>query len=562
MRRLAILSITAVISIVIGFVASYFIFMHFFNLDIRKNILLNEHKSSEDGSLKLPKEDKNQDESSDKIPLRVKSEFLPEKFKMKWEISKDVKPEKNFSRDYDIAFGSSDEFSELNGVTCFRGNNYRNSPGFGYADIREEKLEPLWSNKISYIDIWTGVGWTGQPAIVQWNDSVRKIMNITPDKKSKKGLKEVIYATLDGNIYFYDLEDGVPTRAPIRVGYPHKGSLSIDPRGYPLLYAGQGIEQVAGKPVPIGYRIYSLIDQKLLHFIDGYDPFALRKWAAFDSNCLIDKNTDTFIECGENGVLYSGKLNTKFDLNKKSISIHPELVKYRYTTAKSTQLGTENSPAIYKNYIYFADNSGILQCVDLKTLKPVWVRYLNDDTDSTTVLEEISDSEVYLYTACEVDKQGNNGSSYVRKINALTGELLWEKSYPCFYDTSTNGGTLASPVIGKHEIENLVIFNIAKTGTKTGGKLIAFDKKSGKEVWVKNLKYYCWSSPVDVYTKDGKAYLIICDSGGLMSLLDAKTGKTLHEIPLEANIEGSPAVYDDIVVVGTRGQKIWGIKIK
>jgi hypothetical protein len=36
----------------------------------------------------------------------------------------------------------------------------------------------------------------------------------------------------------------------------------------------------------------------------------------------------------------------------------------------------------------------------------------------------------------------------------------------------------------------------------------------------------------------------------------------LDKIPLQANIEGSPAIFEDMIVVGTRGQQIWGIKIK
>ena len=75
-------------------------------------------------------------------------------------------------------------------------------------------------------------------------------------------------------------------------------------------------------------------------------------------------------------------------------------------------------------------------------------------------------------------------------------------------------------------------------------------------------EFYSWSSPVDVYTKDGKSYIIQCDSGGNMFLIEGSTGKVLDQIPLNANVEGSPAVYDDMIVVGTRGQQIWGIKIK
>ncbi|NJD01329.1 MAG: pyrrolo-quinoline quinone, partial [Ruminiclostridium sp.] len=73
---------------------------------------------------------------------------------------------------------------------------------------------------------------------------------------------------------------------------------------------------------------------------------------------------------------------------------------------------------------------------------------------------------------------------------------------------------------------------------------------------------YSWSSPVAIYTKEGKSYLILSDSGGYMNLFEGATGKKLDSLPLEANVEGSPAVYDDMIVVGTRGSKIWGIRIK
>ena len=478
------------------------------------------------------------------------------------EVLVERKPVSEFKRPYDIDFPASDEYSGLEGVTCFRGNNYRDSASYGFADVKLQKLEKAWYVKNGRIDIWTGVGWTGQPAIVKWSDEVKNIMNIISEKKKKSDLKEVIYATLDGKIYFLDLDDGKPTRPPINVGSSHKGSVAVDPRGYPLLYAGQGIPEVAGKRIPIGYRIFNLINQKQLFFLDGMDPDKFRSWGAFDSGALIDAGTDTFIECGENGILYSGKLNTSFQLDKKTISIRPELVKYRYRSPISSKIGIENSPVIYKNYIYFADNSGLFQCVDLNTLKPVWIKDVIDDTDSTTALEE-TDSGVYLYTANEVDHHQKTGASYIKKLNALTGELMWEKKIPCFYDSHTNGGALASPVLGKQDISDLIIYNIAKTDAKNNGStLIALDRETGKEKWKVNMKFYSWSSPVAVYTKEGKSYLIACDSGGYMNLFEGTTGKKLDSLPLEANIEASPAVYDNMIVVGTRGSKIWGIRIK
>ncbi len=487
----------------------------------------------------------------------VVPECKPENFSIVYDVIKNDEILTDLSDLTPVSFPITENYTSLEGITCFRGNNYRSSASYGFVDVVEEKLEEVWTAKVGYIGTWTGVGWTGQPAIVKWDDKVKNIMNINADKKQKTDLKEVIYATLDGKIYFLDLDDGVPTRSPINSGAPFKGSVMVDPRGYPLLYAGEGIPHGDGK---IGYKIFDLINQSEKFYLDGLDKNRYRSWGAFDSNGLLDASSDTLIECGENGLLYRIKLNTQFDPDKGNIFIDPETITYRYKPLKNNTIGVESSPVYYKNYIFFVDNAGYLQCVDLNTLKPVWIRNVTDDTDSTMVLED-DGTGVFLYTACEVDLQGSNGYSYIRKINALTGKLIWEKSYKCVYD-SLNGGALASPVLGKGDISNLVIFNIAKTDNSVVGKIVALYKDTGEEAWCIDHPYYCWSSPVDLYTKGGKSYLIICDSGAFMHLLDGISGDILDTIAVYGNVEASPAIYDDMIVVGTRGQLIWGIRIK
>ncbi len=492
--------------------------------------------------------------------MEVPAPNRPEQFGFNWLVQSRGQTSRTFKGFSDILYGKPSEYSQVNGVTCFRGNNYRDSASFGTADIQSEKLEPVWSHSIGYIDTWTGVGWNGQPAIVRWDEEVKAGMNIFEYKKNKAGLKEVIYGALDGKVHFLDLDTGTPTRRPIKTSGPIKGSVTVDPRGYPLLYVGQGINTVGGKRVPIGYSIYSLLDQKRLHFINGIDSFALKRWGAFDSTALVHAKTDTLVVAGENGLVYTARLNSRYEPAKNELSISPEITRYRYHTSKSRKMGIENSPAVYRNYAYFADNDGVLQCLDLNTLSPVWVRDVTDDTDSTIVIDE-KDNKVSLYTACEVDRRGADGLSYIRKLNALTGETLWERSFKCRY-SQTNGGVLGTPVLGKNDIEHLVIFNIAKSYKQNGGRLTAFDKESGETVWELTFDRYSWSSPVDIYTPEGKSYIIFCDSGGSMYLIEGTTGKILDRINVRANVEGSPAVYNNMVVVGTRGQEILGVKVK
>lgn len=524
------------------------------------NTLNNDEHSKAGNTSKGETQEKIEDE--DEIEVEIVPDALPSNHNFTWDILKDNTILENYTSDKNIKFGSYENYNKVKGITTFRGNNYRNSASYGYVDVAEEKLEKAWSVNIGHLDSWTGVGWNGQPVIVNWDENLRKKMNLYGEKKNKNDLKEVIYGALDGHIYFLDLEDGSYTREPINVGIPIKGSVTIDPRGYPLLYSGQGIDVVNGRRVDVGFRIFNLIDQKMLFFIDGIDHTSYRLWGAFDSNPLIHEETDTLFECGENGLFYSIKLNTDYNLKDGEISIKPDVVKYRYTSPINSRLGVESSLVAYKDFGYFADNSGTLTCIDLNTLTPIWVRNVTDDTDSTPAIEDLGGGNVFIYTSNEVDIQGTGGYSYVRKINALSGELIWEKKYQCTFDPNIGGGAFASPIIGNNDINNLVIYKLAKAYQQNGGKLIAFDKETGEEVWVLDMNFYSWSSPVDVYTKNGKSYIIQCDSGGNMFLIEGSTGKILDQIPLNANVEGSPAIYNDMIVVGTRGQQIWGIKIK
>lgn len=484
--------------------------------------------------------------------------------KIKYEVASGKEIIRNFLRNDKIIMDKAENYSDIKGVTCFRGNHYRDSASYGYAVIKERKLEIEWQIPIGGIDSWTGVGWNGQPSIVEWSKELRSTMNIREAKKNKENLREVIYAALDGKVYFLDLEDGIPTRETIHIPGPVKGSLTVDPRGIPLLYVGQGINTVNGKKVQMGYRIFSLIDQRNLFFINGSDSFAYRSWSAFDSTALIDKKTDTMLLAGENGIFYTAKLNTNYNKNENAITINPEVTKYRYRISGNYYQGIENSVSVYKNLAYFADNGGWLQCIDLNTLKPVWVKNVTDDTDSTIVIEEENEEQVALYTACEVDKQGTKGLSYIRKIDALSGQLIWEKSFQCdsrLGDKPNNGGALATPVLGKNSLNHLVIYNLARYGGFSKGLLVALDKSTGEEVWRLQIPNYSWSSPVDVYTAEGEGYIILGDSAGKMHLIDGLTGQILDTIMLGANMEGSPAVFENMVVVGTRGQKIFGVRI-
>lgn len=465
----------------------------------------------------------------------------------------------SYNREEAIHMPASAEYSVLDGVTTFRGNNYRDGSSYGIIPDNPSKLTISWSKRIGSLDDWGGVGWTGQASAVRWPEETRLKMNINSSKKSKYGLIECIYATLDGNIYFFDMEDGESTRNSIDIGAPIKGSVTVDPRGYPLLYCGQGIYEVGGRRKNCGTRVWSLYDQSLIWAINGKDDLALRQWQAFDCSPLVDPATDTLIQAGENGVLYTLKLNTQ--LSDNAVTVQPETVRYVYDHSLKGKIGTENSIACYNNYVYLANNSGVIQCIDLNTQELVWSINAKDDIDASMAIEVEESGLVALYATNELDIRGTRGTCQMFKINALTGELIWYVDSAKIYQHNENGGgSFASPAIGKQSLSDLVYFHVCRTEEK-GGILYAIDKQSGEIAWQYGMGKYGWSSPVCLYTRSGKGYVLVGSSDGSLRLFDGLSGAVVANADLGSNIEGTPVVFDDMIVVGTRGKKIYGLKI-
>ena len=491
----------------------------------------------------------------------------PENWGIRWDIIADGVIVDAYEREDPISFGAGEDYFALPGIATFRGNNYRNSPVYGTANVTEQTLERIWTKQIGSLNGWPGSGWTGQPLMVQWDDETKAIMNMYSSKQAKDGLVEVIYATLDGYVYFYDLEDGSYTRDPLYLGMNFKGAGSLDPRGYPVMYVGSG-DYMSGK-APRFY-IVSLIDGSVLMEFSGNDSFCQRDWVAFDSSPLVDAETDTLIWPGESGILYTMKLNTVYDKAAGTLTMAPEdTVKTRYYTSRSSSasywIGYEPSAVIVDRYLYISENGGMFFCVDLNTMELVWAQDTRDDSNSTPVFEWNGADGGAIYTAPSLHWTGGSGYGYIciYKLDAKTGEIIWEHRFDCYTVSGVSGGVQSTPVLGKPgtELEGLILYTIARTPNAGDGKLVAFDTQTGDIVWEKYMDYYAWSSPLAVYNDDGTAHIVVCDSMGNMELLDAE-GKVCSKISLGSNIEATPAVYEDTLVVGTRGQLICGVKIK
>ena len=88
----------------------------------------------------------------------------------------------------------------------------------------------------------------------------------------------------------------------------------------------------------------------------------------------------------------------------------------------------------------------------------------------------------------------------------------------------------------------------------TGGRIVAYDKTTGNIVWSLEQTNDYWASPVVVYDSQGRAFLIQCDRGGYVTLYDASSGIQLNSIDIGSRIDSTPAVFNNMLVVGTRGK--------
>ena len=504
-----------------------------------------------------------------------------------------TKKEKEYSRPAKelIHMPAADEYSKQKlGVLTFRGDNFRRNAAAGAMSAAPLKMSVLWQTEAGSArgekQTYYGYQWTGQPVIARWSTEVRTKSNITESKIDKSALKEVIIAGVDGVIRFLDLEDGKITRNSIKLGYSMKGTPSLHPRGYPFMSVGQFARKMKSKRGQIGLRQYNLYSQKELKLIDGLDGKyhrPLNDVGSFETSALIDRESDTLIAVGTNGMLYLESLGTAFDYNLGVLSISPSTVamtsqvKGRKNTAL---LAVESSPAAYDRYVWYADMGGVLRCVDTNTLKPVWAVDTGDSVMAAVAMDLTENRELNLYTANMLNnRKKGNGNIQIRRYDALSGREAWCTDIGVYkgkkYTTKDNVGAKASPVIGQNGLNDYVYFTVTGLSEEGAGKLklkadtpaalIALDKASGRVVWAFGLDSRSESSPIALYDKQGNGWIVQCEQSGKIHLVDGLTGSEVCSLEVEGEIEASPAAYNNVVVVGTTGKGrmfVYGIEVK
>ena len=473
------------------------------------------------------------------------------------------------------------EMEPNRGILMFRGSPQRDLHGIG--KLPRQLPELAWRQGVGCGHEWCGIGWTGQPLLVDWSERARALQPFVVPGGPEV---EVVATGLDGRVYFVDLATGERSRPVLRAQTgPIKGTASIDPRGAPLYFVGQGLPGTDGR---FHYRAYSLINNRILLDIDGrqrvwddQELSPIRSWGAFDGNAAVLPEQDRFVLGGENGLLYVVDLHTDWQGQRLGLApvVKPgtyHTIRPKYGDAQTRDgsgrwaAGIESSVAIHDGVVYWTDSIGSLMGRDLTTGQDVLALDLQDDTDASPVIS-MEDGHPYLYVGSEVDLQINwrpatsKGTLRFSKVDLVTGEFAWRLEIPAWTCKRAdkrhdfNGGVLATAATGRGPSDHLVFVPTAHEPALGEGRLLAVRKAPGEDgnpviEWAQPLHGPGWSSPAT----DGET--IVCgDSEGWIQAFDTVTGDKLWEMQLEGAVESSPVFWDERIVVGVRGGAVVGL---
>ncbi|MFQ9878529.1 MAG: hypothetical protein ACLRW4_08710 [Ruminococcus sp.] len=88
------------------------------------------------------------------------------------------------------SFDAGISYTDVDGIVTFRGNNFRDTAAYGNTQIKNGKIQDLWTAKtgsITYGDAtWSGSGWTGQPLMEKWSQRSKEVHEYVRLGKGKR----------------------------------------------------------------------------------------------------------------------------------------------------------------------------------------------------------------------------------------------------------------------------------------------------------------------------------------------------------------------------------------
>ena len=433
------------------------------------------------------------------------------------------------------AFGLTDrsapEGTENKGVYAFRGSPYRQNASAGR--IRAVgKPELLWEADIGPAETTEDPAW--QPLIAEWADETRENMiSLYPEKQKEAGLTEVVAVGTDGIIHFADLHTGEETRPAVDGGPAGlHGTAALSP-GLPLLFVPSKDLGFTCDLTDCSRRTEADVlpdggwDGKAVLYQDGWlltDSWGYHGILAHLYPEMADdgtlKITDVYQTYYEKDPITKGNISADGN-NIFGMSGH-EVCRYNMMTDEQRNYGDE--------------------C------------WLSGEIFTAIGIDHPEQGSAALYIGSGLEK------GYMFRVNADTMEVDWGIQYDLDENNPYVGGTIASPVIGQEGLADLVYFTLTGlaeevwTDEAKGNEaaLMARDKENGDLRWALPMKARAVSSPVAVYTEEGRGYLIQIDCDGTLYAADGLTGELLYSCELGGEVTTSPAVYRNILAVRCR----------
>lgn len=433
----------------------------------------------------------------------------------------------------------------VTGLLTFRGNPTNTWYGTGPVPANPQILwrypdSPMCAQTtdLGATSTWCGNGWTGQPVL--WE---------RPD-----GVTELMFGGYDRKFHFVDAATGQDTRAPIVTGDIVKGSPTIDPDGYPLVYFGSRDNRL---------RIVALDRGEAVELWSAVADLSVEGRWNDDWDGAPRIVNDILFEGCENSIFYAWKLNRSYDADGL-VTVEPELLfqmnswndELMAALAPSQWIGSrwastsiEDSVVIFEGRLYFGSSAGRIIGLDITNIEqgeaPVVFDYwVGDDTDASIVVDE----EGMLYVSAEVKR-------YLPRGRELGQLIKLDPSHPddpyvwgafSMVESPYWGGFMATPALGDG-----VLYVVSNKGFLT-----VVDRETGEELWHDDIGSGLFthgvhmSSPVVV---DGHLLLGIA-SGYLRSydLADPRAPELEWELRVgEGSIEATPAVWDGRIYIAT-----------
>jgi len=441
----------------------------------------------------------------------------------------------------------------VEGLLTFRGNPTRTYYGEGPVP---ESPTLKWrfpdaamcsvSTDLGVTSTWCGNGWTGQPVI--WE---------RPD-----GVTEMIFGAYDRKLHFVDAETGIPTRSPILTGDIIKGTPTIDPDGFPIVYFGSRDNKVRAVALDRSDAIviwdFEVCLPKPSCPEEAANVDVGGRWNDdWDSSPLIVN--DYMFEGSENSIYYIFRLNRGYD-SLGLVTIAPEVVFQMDTWNDELMaaigptypaVSVENSTAMYEGRIYFANSGGRVFGLDITDIESgdveiVFDYWVGDDVDATIFVDE----QGYLYVSAEYERYLPRARELGQliKLDPYNRDDPWVWGMYSLNEPPAKGGLWSTPALGDG-----VIYAVTHKGT-----LIVVDQETGAELWYFTLGYGSWSSPVIVDNQ-----LIVAANDGLLrrfDLADPREPRLVWTFKVgTGNLEATPAVWKGMIYIGGRDGFMYAI---